>query len=126
MKYVPISVILAVIGTACIGFGTNELQENYQKKYGGFSDSITYVIKESQENNLFEVQQEDNTLVPFNKNTAMLHFGYWVISYAQYILMPLWMLVCVYVPGIIFYKRELKKPISILMEASRKNCGKSA
>ncbi len=120
MKYVPISVILAVIGIACIGFGTNELQENYEEKYGNFSDSITYVIQESRENNTFEVWQKDDKLVPFNRSTATLHFGYWVISYAQYILMPLWMLVCVYVPGIIFYKRELKKPISILMDASRK------
>ena len=120
MKYVPLCAILSIAGTAVIGFGTNELQERYSDTYGNFSENITYVIKESQENNTFELEQSHSHLVPFNANTKMLHISYWIISYAQYILIPLWILVCVYIPGIIFYKRELKKPITILLDASQK------
>lgn len=120
MKYVPICVILSTIGTLIIGYGTNESQHLYSEKYGDLSENISYVIKESQENNTLEIERKDDNFVPFNDKTKMLHIGYWVISYAQYILIPLWILVCVYIPGIIFYKRELKKPITILLDASQK------
>lgn len=120
MKYVSICVILSTIGTLIIGFGTNELQDLYIEKYGDFSDDIAYVIKESQESTIFEIEQKHDNFVPFNDKTKMLHIRYWVISYAQYILIPLWILVCVYIPGLIFYKKELKKPISILQNASQK------
>lgn len=52
-------------------------------------------------------------------------FVYGVLSYGQGILMISWVLLCVAVTGIIFYKRELEKPINVLMEASEKisaNC----
>lgn len=120
MKYVSICVILSTIGILIIGFGTNELQDLYIEKYGDFSDDIAYVIKESQESTTFEIEQKHDNFVPFNDKTKMLHIRYWVISYAQYILIPLWILVCVYIPGLIFYKKELKKPISILQNASQK------
>lgn len=120
MKYVPICVILSTIGTLMIGFGTNELQDFYRGKYGDFSENIAYVIKESQENSTLEIERKHDNFVPFNNKTKMLHISYWVISYAQYILIPLWILICVYIPGIIFYKRELKKPITILLDASQK------
>ncbi|MCH5344147.1 MAG: HAMP domain-containing histidine kinase [Acetatifactor sp.] len=45
---------------------------------------------------------------------------YWIISYAQMILIPAWVIFCIVVPGIIFYNWELKKPIDILLDASRK------
>ena len=52
-------------------------------------------------------------------------FVYGVISYGQGILMVGWVLLCVAATGIIFYKRELEKPIGVLMDASEKiseNC----
>jgi len=52
-------------------------------------------------------------------------FVYGVISYGQSVLMVGWVLLCVFVTGILFYKRELEKPISVLMDASGKiseNC----
>ena len=45
---------------------------------------------------------------------------YWFISYAQVLFIPLWIVLCLAVTGMIFYNRELKKPIDILLEASRK------
>lgn len=45
---------------------------------------------------------------------------YWFISYAQAVLIPAWVIFCIAVTGFIFYSRELKKPINILLDASRK------
>ena len=45
---------------------------------------------------------------------------YWIISYAQVLLIPAWVFFCIALAGRIFYNRELKKPIDILLDASRK------
>ena len=61
----------------------------------------------------------------FISENPWLRFWYNVISYGQGILMVGWVLLCVGVTGIIFYKRELEKPINVLMDASEKiseNC----
>lgn len=45
---------------------------------------------------------------------------YFVISNAQVILMPVWVMGCMLLTGAVFYYRELKKPIGALMQASKK------
>lgn len=45
---------------------------------------------------------------------------YFLISNAQFVLIPIWVMFCVAVTGVIFYRRELKKPITILLDSSRK------
>lgn len=59
----------------------------------------------------------------YGKSLAGL--GFWIISYAQVILIPAWVLLCIGITGRIFYGREMEKPISILRNASEKiseNC----
>lgn len=65
------------------------------------------------------------TMGKFFSDNPWHRFVYGVISYGQGILMISWVLLCVAVTGIFFYKRELEKPINVLMEASEKisdNC----
>lgn len=47
-------------------------------------------------------------------------FRYLVVSSIQVVLTPLWVVACMAVTGILFCRRELEKPISILLEASQK------
>ena len=52
-------------------------------------------------------------------------FLYGVISFGQGVFMVGWVLLCVFVTGRLFYKRELEVPIRVLMDASDKisqNC----
>lgn len=67
----------------------------------------------------------------WNRNESEIHpvtarftldknFIYWLISNAQFVLMPLWTTLCLATASLLFYHRELKKPISRLMDASRK------
>lgn len=44
----------------------------------------------------------------------------WLIVNAEYLLIPLWVMLCVTVAGLIFYNRELRAPIDTLMTASKK------
>ncbi len=117
MKYVPICVMIAIIGASLIGFGTNDLQDWYTEKYGVYNDDIVFVMKEY--NGSMVIINSDEH-VKFTKETANLYMIYWIICYAQCILIPLWIFGCVAVTGAIFYKRELKKPITILLDASQK------
>lgn len=44
----------------------------------------------------------------------------WVISNADYLLIPVWVLLCVTAAGYLFYSRELRVPIEKLTKASQK------
>lgn len=88
--YLPLCCLLSFLGTLGIAFGTNALQDFY----------ITSLEK---------------TMSDPNKNLF-----YFIISNAQFLLIPLWILGCVALTGLIFYHRELKKPISLLLYASKK------
>ncbi len=61
----------------------------------------------------------------FFSDSMWRKLGYNVIGLTQAILMPAWVLLCVGVTGVIFYKRELEQPIRVLRKASEKiseNC----
>lgn len=123
LKYIPICIILSSVGAYTIGISTNYLQDWYAEKYAD-SDSapsdLKYAIVFDEDGNLHYDMYE--------KRRAMyddtIHFiGYQIISGAQFVLIPLWVLSVVILAGILFYKRELEKPITILMEASEKITG---
>ncbi len=117
MRYILICIIPTMIGASFIGFGTNDLQDWYTEKYGVENDNIVYVMKEY---NGSIVMVNSDKHVKFTKETAGLYIIYWIICYAQCILIPLWIFGCIALTGAVFYKRKLKKPITILLDASRK------
>ena len=92
-RYLIVGLIYAFTGAFLIGSGTNYLQFWYRGRYVAF----------------------------WNQNGHLtMSLTYWIISYAQVLFIPAWMLLCFAVTGSIFYNRELKKPIAILLDASRK------
>ena len=92
-RYLPIFLICALMGTFIIGFGTNYLQDWYRDRHVAFW------------------LQNDH---------PEMSLTYWIISYALVLFIPAWVIFCLAITGIIFYNRELKKPIDILLDASRK------
>lgn len=112
LKYIPICVITAVIGTLFIGHGTNKLQDWYSKK----NSEMHYVY--IHQNDRVQYITPDGEPITADNNKYLII--YWIISYAQVLLIPLWIFGCVAVTGIIFYNIELKKPINILLDASHK------
>ncbi len=111
VKYIIPCVIVSMLGILVIGHGTNYLQDWYYTRYSNAMDKELKTINIIEFDNYhFQVKiaQSKKTLI------------FWIISNAQYLLMPLWALLCVGFTGMIFYNRELKKPIEKLMEASRK------
>ncbi len=117
--YIPFCMIAAFIGMFIIGHGTNVMQEIYTEKYGNFTDDIGYIITYDPELETADVIVRTGRPVPLSKATLLPYLGYWLICYAQYLLMPLWVVGCCAAAGLLFYRRELKEPISVLMEASR-------
>lgn len=119
--YFPICFILSFAGSMLIGFATNDLQDWYNEKH---SDVIlvappedSYIISYDGSVNISEhyITTDDRPLA--EKKYRVIYF---FISYAQVLLIPLWILFCVALMGIIFYKRELQKPIEILFDALEK------
>lgn len=121
---------LAFLGSMTIGFGTNYLQSWYSSSYMDEEDTRIwkdgYEIIIDQSGNLHysyvgeEVPKYDKRQIDLTKK---LTFD--IISYAQTVLIPLWILACVWSIVWIFYKREMEKPLRVLQDASEKiadNC----
>ncbi len=116
--YLPLCAVIAFTGAFGIGIGTNYLQDAYSEKYGVKPNvfSPSYIIA------------FDSDGVPYYQFINDGKFGgdkskdtvYFIISNAQFILIPLWVLLCILVTGKIFYNKELKKPLDILLNASKK------
>lgn len=110
--------LAAYAGAMTIGIGTNELQTWFDHTYS-----------EHQSNGMegYEIVFDSQGVMHysfFEKGDYDLKswYGFWysVISYAQVVLTPLWVIMCLFAGGMIFYRRELKKPFAILMQASEK------
>ncbi len=61
-----------------------------------------------------------NYLQAYYLSQRGISIEYWLVTYGQAILVPLWALFIFMMTGVIFYKRKLEKPLKLLMEASEK------
>lgn len=119
--YFPICFILSFAGSALIGFTTNDLQEWYEERHSDVrlwaspEDSYTLSFDGSVNIGRHYIITDDRPAA--KKRDRVIYF---IISYAQALLVPLWIFFCVALMGMIFYKRELQKPIEILFDASEK------
>ncbi|MCM1577938.1 MAG: HAMP domain-containing histidine kinase [Ruminococcus sp.] len=118
--YLPIAVVLSAAGVFAIGHGTNYIQQQYRIKYseihlGEITEYAVY-IDEMGTPRIAAVDSETS----FSPQKRKI---YSLISSAQVVLIPLWVIFTVGLTGVIFYNRELKEPIETLMNASREISG---
>lgn len=120
IRYLPYCLIAAIIGTYIIGFGTNDLQDWYVNRHSDIHlyTSIGYAISMLQENQV-EVENISAARADISYSNLRYFVVFWIISYAQVILIPAWVIFCIAMAGLIFYNRELKTPIDILLDASQ-------
>lgn len=99
IKYMIPCIIILIAGLLLIGHGTNYVQDWYWNSY---ETEIHYATAR----------------LTFDKTSV-----YWIISNAQVVLMPLWTVLCLAAVSLLFYNKELKKPISRLIDAAEKIAG---
>lgn len=115
--YLPICAAISLGGTFGIGVASNCAQDWYRTKY---SKADTAPNASNVE---IRVDYDGNAFVYHTKRTVFdqKHQNiYFIISNAQVLLIPLWVIFCVGLAGIVFYERELKKPLGLLMNASKR------
>lgn len=120
--YFPICFILSFSGSMLIGFATNDLQNWYEERH---SDVRLYIITPEDSYSVSFDGDEvigNHYIITDDRPVAEKKYRvmYCIISYTQMLLIPLWIFFCVALMGLIFYKRELQKPINILLDASHK------
>ncbi len=118
MLYLPVFVVVAYLGAAVIGNLSNEVQTWYVQRYSSahvFSEG--YEIVHGEDGNLHAGYYSKPRRV---FDTPKKWAGYWAVSYAQAVLIPLWVVACGFLTGFLFYKREVEKPLHILLDASEK------
>lgn len=114
--YLVFCCLFAFAGAFAIGFATNDLQEWYSNTHDYPSNTQSYHI--TVDEGIMHYSFDDGKIV--SSSPSRRDIEYFIISYAQVVLIPLWVLGCIMVTGIIFYNKELKKPIDILLSASKK------
>ena len=119
--YLPLCIAISIAGSFGIGIATNYLQDWYRYKYpeSKLSDSVYYEMHINEDGNAYVVYTDSSgyPIQPFDQEHQAT---YWIISNAQMVLVPLWVIFCIVLTGAIFYRLELKKPIEILIDASGK------
>lgn len=91
--YLQLSLLCSFAGSFIIGNVINYLQVWYQDKH------VAFWIQDGH---------------------VKMSLAYWIISYSQVLIIPVWVAFCTVLTGSKFYYRELKKPIDVLLDASRK------
>ena len=123
---IPICAVLAYLGVMIIGVGTNHLQDWYSH----YMDEGVRIIQGG-----YEVFIDENGFMHYSYvgrpssvpeySDLVQRITYNIISYAQVILVPLWILMCVWLTVWIFYKVEMEKAFRVIQDASEKiaeNC----
>ncbi len=111
--YIPLCIFFAFVGSFIIGVATNYLQDFAISKYG-YRGGIEYEM-------WFDEGGNQHVSYKGSENSPReLNALYGFISILQFFLIPLWILLSVYFTGKIFYHRQLKTPINLLLDASRR------
>ncbi len=106
--YLPFALSVSVVGAFAIGIGTNSLQAWYLNNHPELYNTVDAAAAGEDGGGYKEPWESE------------YYTGYVVISGAQYVLVPLWVMFCFGAAGAVLYSRELKKPIRILQNASKK------
>lgn len=130
--YIPICAVMAILGIWGIGIGTNHLQDwysiNYMNEDGRiWKDGYEIFVDVNGFMHHTYVRRPFNTIEHGEELQEITYqeITYNIISYAQTILIPLWLFACVGLVVWIFYKREIEKSLRVLQDASEKiadNC----
>lgn len=113
--YLPVCLVISFAGAFAIGVGTNYTQDRYRAKYSYAEITDNRIEIYFDENGEMRTGYVEHKYFPDKYSVA-----YGIISNAQVVLIPLWVMFCIGMTGRIFYSRELKEPINVLMNASEK------
>lgn len=125
--YLTFCFLASLMGSIAIGVGTNDLQQWFSDKHEILYRPLVHNVDDEQEIIMY-IEDIDKWYQVYGttisgkriREIKKYRFQYEIISYAQVILIPLWIYACMTVTGTLFCRRELEKPIAILLEASQK------
>ena len=105
--YIPICAVMAFMGTWGIGISTNRLQDWYSINYMNegvriWKDGYEILVDENGFMHYTYVKRPFDT-IEYSKGVQETTYD--IISYAQVVLIPLWLFACVGLVVWIFYKR---------------------
>lgn len=136
LLYMPIPILMALVGAYQIGYAVNDWQAWYAEYV--FTGSDMDLLEESVDDDM--VAYDGNNYTVYKLEDGVLHYvfhniksagtlgekiGYWLITSSQVFLTTLWVGLCLFTGGYIYYKRELEKTIHLLLNSADKianNC----
>lgn len=122
VKYIPLCLLMSWIGVYTIGIKTNDLQDWYKERHPEIElwPSMENIKFFYDEQGIFVYQLADVSRGQIPAVNFKYQVVYWLIGNGQLLWMVLWTFLCIGIVGTYYYNRELKKPITMLMDASQK------
>ena len=115
IPYMIVMVLLAAVGLALIGINADRLSDFLREGHGTW-DAYFYEPMISPSGQTLYIQSGSGWKWDDPKWESWYH----VLNVSQYVLGTFWVIACMAVPGLLFYRRRLKPPLSVLMAASEK------
>lgn len=134
--YMPVPILLALVGTYQIGYAVNDWQAWYAEYV--FTGSEMDLPEEKVDGDM--VVYDGNRYTVYEAENGVRHYvfhnvrsagtpgekiGYWLITFSQVFLTTLWVGLCLFTGGYIYYKREMEESIHLLLNSADKianNC----
>lgn len=134
--YMPVPILLALVGVYQIGYAVNDWQAWYEEYvFTGSSMDLPedkvdadMIIYDGNRYTVYEAEDGVRHYVFHNINSAgtpVEKIGYWLITFSQVFLTTLWVGLCLFAGGYVYYKREMEKSIHLLLNSADKianNC----
>lgn len=134
--YMPVPILLALVGVYQIGYAVNDWQAWYEEYvFTGSSMDLPedkvdadMIIYDGNRYTVYEAEDGVRHYVFHNINSAgtpVEKIGYWLITFSQVFLTTLWVGLCLFAGGYVYYKREMEKSVHLLLNSADKianNC----
>lgn len=115
LPYILLMCVITFAGLAAIGHSANAIQDSLIHQYG-YRKSLVHDEVLYDENGEPQLTIRKENMIEWDNEA--FKFAYVIVDYGQVLLGILWILVSLSLPGWLFYRRYLKKPLTILMNAT--------
>lgn len=131
LLYMPIPVLLAVLGTFQIGYMFNDIQAWYLERV--FTGNRADVLEEETDPALYSIVYENGSYTIYETEDGVRHYifhnvkspgttgekiGYELLNVFQVVLIILWIVLCLFAGGYFYYKREMEHSIKLLLHSA--------
>ncbi|MDO4324028.1 MAG: HAMP domain-containing sensor histidine kinase [Lachnospiraceae bacterium] len=117
IPYIFVMVFAMVAGFAALGLSANAIQEYLRQNYAKENRTLQNEPMYSESGELIMFMRVEEM---YEWNRGIYKLLYKIADVGQVVLGIPWAFICLFLPGMLFYRRYLKEPLGLLMDGAEK------